>query len=183
MSEKPTQIFSKNSKKLKLLIQKVTLLIFDFDGVFTDGFVYVGPNGEEFLRCSKKDGWGIWLIRVNTNIRIVVVSSEENADPTQARCKKLNIECHTGVKDKVSFVSEVLKSTNADTVAYMGDNLNDLEAMKLCGFKITVADGHPLLKEMADYITLAKGGNHAVREICELILQAKNKQNSTTSLV
>ena len=182
MNKKSVQSFPKNSKKLKLLLQKITLLIFDFDGVFTDSFVYVGPNGEEFIRCSKKDGWGIWLIRVHTNIRVMVVSSEENAGPTQARCKKLNIECHTGVKDKVSFVSEVLKLTNTDTVAYMGDDLNDLEAMKLCGFKITVADGHPLLKEVADYITIAKGGNHAVREVCELILKA-NKQNITTPSV
>ena len=164
----------------KPVLKDTTLLVLDFDGVLTDGFVYVGPKGEEFLRCSKKDSLGIKWLQI-IGVSVMVLSRESKSGPIRSRCKKLNIACHTAVKDKTVFIKRVLQKMSRNQIAYMGDDINDLEAMKLCGFKITVADGHPLLKKTADYITSAKGGDHAVREVCELIIQAKNKQDTITS--
>lgn len=155
-----------------------TLLVLDFDGTLTDGFVYIGPNGEEFVRCSKKDGLGIkWLQDIG--VSVVVLSRESENAAIRSRCKKLNIVCHTGVKDKTIFIKKLLEKMSRNQISYMGDDINDLEAMKLCGFKATVSDGHPLLKRAADYTTSARGGDHAVREVCELIIKAKGKENIT----
>lgn len=156
-----------------------TLLVLDFDGTLTDGFVYIGPNGEELIRCSKKDSLGIrWLQDIG--VSVVVLSRESGSAAIRSRCRKLNIVCHTGVKDKTVFIKKLLKRMSQKQISYMGDDINDLKAMKLCGFKATVADGHPLLKKVADYITSARGGDHAVREVCELIIRAKGKEEIVT---
>lgn len=179
---------SKNVRSLKLkrvkmgkwaILKDTALLVLDFDGTLTDGFVYIGPNGEEFVRCSKKDSLGIkWLQDVG--VSVVVLSRESENAAIRSRCKKLNIVCHTGVKDKTVFIKKFLKRMSRNQISYMGDDINDLEAMKLCSFKATVADGHPLLKRVADYITSARGGDHAVREVCELIIRAKGKEDIIT---
>ena len=90
----------KRSRTLKNfdLLRKVGIVVFDFDGIFTDGFVYISQTGKEWLRCSKKDGLGIGLLK-RTGVKILVLSSEMNGSAIRWRCKKLAIECHIGISD------------------------------------------------------------------------------------
>lgn len=157
-------------------LKKVKLLAMDFDGVMTDGCVYVSQDGVESVRCSRKDGLGIELLK-KYGITAVVISKEVNPVVT-VRCKKLNIDCYQAVQDsdtKFEILERIIKEKNIDPsqVAYMGDDLNDIQVFKNVNLAITVADGHESLKELSHYITEAKGGDHAVREVCEKILIAQ----------
>ncbi len=164
-------------KNLLKDLAKIKLLALDFDGVMTDGFVYQDQDGRESVRCSRRDGMGIGILR-RSGVGVCVISTEKNP-VVSARCQKLKIPCTQGVESS-GGKGEVLKRFVKDSgfsmkeVAYVGDDVNDFIPLKLSGIAMTVADGHVLLKKICRYVTKAKGGDHAVREICELILKAKN---------
>lgn len=146
---------------------KIKILFSDFDGVFTNNFVYTSEDGKEFLRCSRLDGIGISLLR-KTGIELIVVSSEEN--PTvEHRCKKLNIECFYGVRNKGSLIKKILKNKKlkSESAIFIGNDINDLSAHQFCKFKIAVPDSHPSYIEHCEYVTKAPGGHGAIREICD----------------
>jgi len=154
----------------------VKLIAFDFDGVFTDGMVYVDQNGKESVRCSRKDGMGIALLKKN-NIPCVVISTEKNP-VVAARCEKLQLDYFQGV-DSALKKREVLERYCVEReivlsdVAYVGDDINDAEVLRVVGYPMTVADGHHSLDSIVVWKTSRAGGGHAVREICEYILMAK----------
>ncbi len=165
-------------EKQKLLegLSRVMLLGCDFDGVFTDGTVFQDQNGIESVRCSRKDGLGVDLLKRH-GIEVFVISKETNPVVTK-RCEKMGIPCVQAVntsEGKAEILKRLAqeKGLKPEEVAFMGDDLNDIPAMKFAGVAITVADGHEANKRIAHYITQAKGGKHAVREVAELILQAK----------
>lgn len=150
----------------------------DFDGIMTDGYVYVNQNGEEAARCSRKDGLGAEMLQ-NAGVYLAVISKEENP-VVLARCKKLKIDCWNAIYDgagKLQIFKRILedKKIFPEEAAYMGDDLNDAETLMNAGLAITVADAHEKVKNICHYITARKGGEHAVREVCEKILEAKNK--------
>ncbi|MCG2686748.1 HAD-IIIA family hydrolase [Candidatus Parcubacteria bacterium] len=156
--------------------KKIKLIAFDFDGVMTNGYVYVDENGKESVRCSRRDGLGIAMLKKN-DINVIVISKEKNP-VVSVRCKKLNIKCWQAVEDsnaKLDILKKVASDMDLslDDMAYVGDDLNDEEALRNVGLAITVQDGHEKIKKVCHYITKAKGGEHAVREICEEILKAK----------
>lgn len=161
-----------NEEKFK----RVRLLAMDFDGIMTDGKVYVDQDGQEMVKCSRKDGLGIELLK-KYGLDAVVISKETN--PVVAvRCQKLEIEYEQGAENserKLDIVKRIAAERGIDLseMAYMGDDLNDRAVLENVGLAITVADGHPDIKKVCDYITAAKGGGHAVREVCEKILEAK----------
>lgn len=161
---------------LREKFKKIKLLAMDFDGVMTDGYVYVNQNGKESVKCSRKDGLGVEMLR-NAGVYLAVISKEENP-VVLSRCKKLKIDCWNGVSDGASKLRIFLriledKKIFPEEAAYMGDDLNDLEALERAGLAITVADGHKKIKNICHYTTMAKGGEHAVREVCEQILQSR----------
>lgn len=163
------------SSKLKDL----TLLALDFDGVFTDGTVYVNQEGVEAVQCSRRDGLGINLLQKH-KIKVHVISKETNPI-VSVRCKKMGIACDQSIHDgdgKLEILERIMRDLklSPSNVAFMGDDLNDVPALKSANVAFTVADAHPAVKEIADYITEAPGGKHAVREVAELILQAKGIQ-------
>jgi len=163
-------------KRLKNKFRNIKLLALDFDGVMTDGFVYVDQNGKETVRCSRRDGFGIGLLRKH-GIASGVLSTEKNP-VVRARCLKLGISYWQGLElgsDKLAVLKRVLKNAHLApaVVAYMGDDLNDIAVMRYVGLPIAVSDAHRAVKKAAVYVTRAAGGNHAVREIIELMLQAK----------
>lgn len=156
--------------------KKIKLLAMDFDGIMTDGHVYVGQDGGETVFCSRKDGMGINLLK-KAGIDACVISSELNP-VVSARCKKLGIPCWQNVEStngKLGILQKIAgeKGLAVEEVAYMGDDVNDLAALEYAGLSLTVLDGHPDVKAIANYVTSAIGGKHAVREVCELILQSK----------
>jgi N-acylneuraminate cytidylyltransferase len=164
-------------KNIKSKFNKVKLLALDFDGVLTDGYVRVDQDGRESVRCSRKDGLGIELLKKN-KIEVVVLSKEANP-VVAARCRKLKIKCWQKIANgegKLEILKRIMKEkgVSPEEVAYMGDDLNDLKVLEKVGLAVTVADGHELAKRRCHYVTKAQGGQHAVREVCEEILKAKN---------
>ncbi len=157
-------------------LKKIKLLVLDFDGVLTDGYVYFRQDGMETVRCSRKDSLGINMLQ-KAGIGVVVISKETNP-VVQARCKKMGVDYYFGVGTGANKL-EVLKNyiaerdIAAEEVVYVGDDVNDLECLQFAGIGITVADGDEECKSVAQYVTVRDGGKHAVREICDLILKAK----------
>jgi YrbI family 3-deoxy-D-manno-octulosonate 8-phosphate phosphatase len=163
-------------KKLQEKLKKIRLLALDFDGVMTDGFVLLDEHGREYVRCSRKDGMGINLLK-KAGIKVIVISTEKNPVVSE-RCKKLAIPCVQGIessKGKRDILINYIEKEKlmARQVAYMGDDINDIDSLMVAGVALTVADANPLVKKMCDYITVRLGGMHAVREVCDLILQAQ----------
>lgn len=156
----------------------IRLVCADFDGVFTDAMVYTDQNGVESVRCSRRDSLGINMLK-REGISMHVISKETNP-VVAARCKKMGVTCDQAVNsgdDKTVIMQRVAREAGIELsqVAYIGDDVNDLAALQIAGFAVTVADGHPLVKEVSHYVTKARGGEHAIRELCEFILTAQGK--------
>ncbi len=165
-------------KQLKFLerLNKIEILALDFDGILTDGYVYINQQGEETVRCSRKDSLGINILQ-ELGICVVVISKETN-QVVATRCKKMNVDFFYGVDtgdQKLDILKRYLQERNLslEETVYMGDDVNDIACLQAVGVSVTVADGHPDCKTIADYITKRKGGEHAVREVCDLILESK----------
>ena len=148
----------------------VDLIVFDFDGVFTDNKVYTAQDGTETVVCDRRDGLGIEMLK-KLSIPMFILSMEQNP-VVIARAKKLDLEVKAGCEDKKRFLQKYFKQkgVNSANVIYIGNDLNDLEAMESVGYSICPGDSHRKVKEIASYILTAVGGNGAVREFAELIL-------------
>lgn len=150
------------------LIKQIRLLVFDFDGVFTDNSVYVSENGTESVRCSRGDGLGLSRLRAMERMELLVLSTEQNPVVT-ARCRKLKLLCIQGVADKAVRLGELAAERNLPlgNVAYVGNDINDAGCLKLAGLPIVVSDAHPEVRGMGRLRTTLPGGHGAVREICD----------------
>lgn len=165
------QLKQKNLR-LKKKLEKIKIVLADNDGVFTDTGVYYSDKGEEFKRFSIRDGMGVERLRKYAGIETIIITGEESGS-VSARAKKLKIkEYYLGIKRKADVLPEILKKNNVkpENIAFIGDDANDFELMKLIGFKVTPADGMNFIKEICDYVCENKGGNGAFRELAELIL-------------
>jgi len=159
---------------------KIKLLICDVDGVFSDGRIYLGNQGEELKAFHTKDGFGIKAI-LNAGINVAVITGRQS-HIVENRMQALGVPyIYQGKEDKLTVYQSLLEKLNLtpDNVAYIGDDVVDLPAIKDCGLGIAVQDAHPLVKQEADLITYTKGGFGAVREICDLFLQCHNLLNIT----
>jgi N-acylneuraminate cytidylyltransferase len=153
------------------LPERVAALILDFDGVFSDDKVYVFQDGREAVRCDRMDGMGIGLLK-KAGLPIWVLSTEPNP-VVQARATKLGIPCLHGLGDKDQALSQLLQEQGIEPaqVVYVGNDVNDLPCMALVGCAVAVADAHPAVLAQADITLEHNGGDGAIREICELILE------------
>jgi len=170
------QLMKKNIH-LKEKLEKIKIVLTDNDGVLTDTGVYYSAKGEEFKRFSIRDGMGIERLRKYAGVETIIITGEESGS-VKSRAEKLKIkEYYLGVKKKEELLKDIMKKNNVtkDEIAFIGDDSNDFELMKLVGFKATPSDGMSFIKEMADYICENKGGNGAFREVAELIIAFKNK--------
>ena len=179
MTSKPTTGEPNLDPIFKSKLQVIKLLALDFDGVLTDGRVYTNEEGIEMVRSSRRDSMGIGILEKN-GVEVVVISTEANP-VVSARCSKIKVPCFQRV-DKTEGKAEILRRVMAEKnlasaqVAYVGDDVNDLAVLKVAGVRLTVADGHPKVQAVCDYVATRKGGDHAVREICDLILEAQGKE-------
>lgn len=165
----------KNKDLIKKLAN-IRLIIMDVDGTLTDGSMYYSSKGEELKRFFVKDGMGIVLLH-KAGIKTAILTSE-NSGISISRAEKLKIdEIIVGSNNKSSDFEIILKKYNLvnENIAYIGDDVNDLHAMKLAGFSACPSDSVDIVKENADYICKNPGGRGAVRELAELILNAQNK--------
>ncbi len=159
-----------NNSIFKRKLTSVKLVVFDFDGVFTDNCVYVLEDGTEAVSCWRGDGIGLSKLK-QLKIPMMVISTEKNPVVGQ-RCKKLQIEYIQGCDDKLKILKQLVDThdcTLAD-VLYIGNDINDLDCLSAVGLPVVVADAHPDVIPKAEYITSAAGGKGAVREICDLLV-------------
>ena len=149
------------------------MIIFDFDGVFTDNRVLVLQDGSEGVFCNRADGFGIEAAR-RLGINLMVLSKEKNPVVT-SRCQKLNISCIQGCDNKAEVLKQEVNKLGLSLkdVAYMGNDTNDIECLKIVGFPVCVHDSHPDVAAVSFYVTKAKGGYGAVREFCDYIVKVK----------
>lgn len=162
--------------------RKIKLVLTDCDGVLTDTGTYYSANGEEMKRFSIRDGMGTERLRKFCNIETGIVTGE-NSGIVSSRAAKLNItEVHLGIKNKVTCVKEICERLNLqlEQIAFIGDDTNDIEVMKIVGLTACPSDATHFVKELADLIVESKGGNGAFRDFAEFIINAnlnKNKDN------
>lgn len=163
-------------RKLQALPDPVRALVMDFDGVLTDNRVYVMEDGREAVACSRGDGMGIVALR-RQGLDILVLSSEENP-VVAARCRKLKVECLQGVERKLPALQHWLEERGIppESAVYVGNDVNDLECLRFVGCPVVVADAHPDVKQSARFVLSKPGGQGAIRELCDLILQQRERQ-------
>jgi 3-deoxy-D-manno-octulosonate 8-phosphate phosphatase (KDO 8-P phosphatase) len=158
-------------------LKEVKLLVMDVDGTLTDGTAFYSKDGEAMKRFSLRDGMGIELLRKG-DIDVAILTTETSAVVT-ARAKKLKIE-HVilGSRNKKKSLKELTDSLGLDlkNVAYIGDDVNDYQAMQISGVAACPGDSVEKVKEISDIICKKNGGYGAVREFSEQILLAQNKE-------
>jgi YrbI family 3-deoxy-D-manno-octulosonate 8-phosphate phosphatase len=168
----------KISSQLHEKALKVKILFTDCDGVLTDNGVYYSSEGEVMKRFSIRDGMGVERLKNLCNVDTGIITGELSGS-VKKRAEKLKIEhLYLGIKDKKSKLKEIMESTglSAENIAYIGDDVNDLEIMELCGLTATPADGLSFVKEKVDFICSVKGGYGAFREFAELIIYLQQNE-------
>jgi 3-deoxy-D-manno-octulosonate 8-phosphate phosphatase (KDO 8-P phosphatase) len=162
-------------KSLKEKFKKVKLLILDVDGVLTDNSIIVDDNGVESKRFNISDGLGIYLAK-KSRIEVALISGRDSK-ATRIRAKELKIEniCLGENHKIVAFekIKDKLKVEDKE-ICFIGDDILDLPLLKKVGVPIAVKRSNPVIKKSALYVTFAKGGEGAVREVIDLILKSKN---------
>ncbi len=156
------------------VLKHLRLLALDVDGVLTDGGMYYGEGGEEFKKFQTRDGMGIKLLQVEGLLTAIITT--ENTNIVKRRAKKLGIsEVHQGIRNKLAVLHTLASKYNLSLseVAYMGDDLNDLEALGAVGFAGAPADCMDPVRQVVHYLCRRKGGEGAVREVADLILSAR----------
>lgn len=154
----------------------INLLVCDVDGVLTDAGMYYNADCDELKKFNTKDGKGFELLR-NLGIKIMLLTSE-NTSIVQRRSEKLKVDfCFMGIKNKKEKLDEFLKINKGfsyDKMAYIGDDLNDLEVLKCVEFSAVPLDSVPEVKKIARYQCQKSGGEGCVREVCDIIRRFKN---------
>ena len=154
--------------------RSIQLIAFDVDGVLTDGSLILGDKGDEYKIFHAHDGLGLVMLR-NAGLEIAVISAR-SSPIVEERMAALGIDyVYQGQSDKQTALKNLMQklNVNKEETAFVGDDLVDLPAMSLTGLAIAVANAQPLVREKADWVTSNGGGHGAVREICEMILQAQ----------
>lgn len=162
--------------KILDLARDIKLLICDVDGVFSDGLIYMGNQGEELKTFHTRDGYGVKSL-MNAGIEVAIITGRRS-QIVENRMQALGITLiYQGQDNKLQAYHDICErlSIPSHQIAYIGDDLIDWPVMEQVALKVCVADGHPLLAQRANYVTQIKGGYGAVREVCDLILQARNE--------
>ena len=163
-----------SSDALTAQFARIKLLVLDVDGIMTDGGLYYTESGEIVKKFNVKDGLGIKRL-INAGVEVAIISAN-SSEATLHRANRLNVQhVFINAKDKLAILKDLCEQLNISfsEVASMGDDLSDLPVMKAVGFPMTVADAMPENINSAQYVTAKSGGQGAVREVCDRILQAQ----------
>ena len=155
---------------------RIEMVIFDVDGVLTDGRLYLGNDGNEYKAFHIRDGHGIKML-LETGVDVAIISGRHAAS-VERRMADLGIRhVALGVQDKLAAFNSLLERLDltADQVAFVGDDLIDLPVMSQVGLAIAVQDADPFVKQHAHWQTPSPGGRGAAREVCELLLEARGQ--------
>ena len=154
---------------------RIRLAVFDVDGVFTDGRLYYGADGVELKAFHTRDGHGIKELK-RAGIQVAVISGRRSEAVTR-RMQELGVtHVFQGCNDKLPVFEQLLEQLGiaAEDTACIGDDTPDLPLIQRAGLGIAVSDAHPMVRAAAQFTTRAGGGHGAVREVCDLILTARN---------
>lgn len=154
--------------------RQVRLLIVDVDGVLTDGGLYFDNHGEELKRFCSLDGHGMRMA-LGGGIEIAVITGRRSKI-VEHRMRDLGVNhVYQGSRDKLPVFEQLLRDTGleAEQAAYVGDDLPDLPIMRRVGFAIAVQNAHGFVKQHCDWVTSARGGDGAVREVTDFILHSQ----------
>lgn len=159
----------------KKRLKKIKLVITDVDGVLTDGGMYYSKDGEFLKKFNTRDAMGMELL-LDLGIKTIMLT-RENSNIVKARAKKIKVsELYSGVLNKKTLLlKKILKKYNVklDQVAYIGDDLNDLEIMKSVGFSVTPSNGIDQIKKISNYVCKLNGGDGAFRELADIIISSQ----------
>jgi 3-deoxy-D-manno-octulosonate 8-phosphate phosphatase (KDO 8-P phosphatase) len=165
-----------NMQDLLQKAARIKLVIFDVDGVLTDGSLFIGDDGQEYKAFNSKDGHGMRMLQ-DSGVDIAIITGRIS-NVVEHRVKELGIKyVYQGKRQKLPAYEELLQSVNLDhdQIAYVGDDVVDLPVMSKVGLAICVQDAHPYVKRHSHWITDRAGGRGAARDVCELILEAQGK--------
>jgi YrbI family 3-deoxy-D-manno-octulosonate 8-phosphate phosphatase len=171
---KPTIRNSASRRPLRPILKGIRLFATDVDGVLTDAGMYYSESGDEWKKFNTRDGMGIKLLQKAGLITAIV--TQERTRLVARRAEKLAIpELHQGVMDKLSVIQDMATrhGISLQQVAYIGDDVNDIEALQAVGFSAAPADGIPQVLKIVGYVCREKGGEGAVRELAEMILRSR----------
>lgn len=156
------------------MLANINLVILDVDGTLTDGGVYIDSNGIETKKFNIKDGAGI-VLAGKAGIDFMILTGRRSSCVEQ-RAKELNIKyVYQGISDKLSCLKSFLEEKNLQpqNVAYMGDDINDLECMEYVGYTACPKDAVDTIKGKVDFISQYNGGCGAVRELCDMLMKQR----------
>ena len=161
------------SKKIKQKCKKVDLVLTDVGGVLTDGGMFYSNGREEFKKFNARDGMAVELLRSN-GINTIFLTKDDSK-VSKSRAKKLKIKIFYGIKNKEKKLNELCRTMkiNPENIAYIGDDINDIDIMKLVGLSASPNDAISQVKKIADYICENNGGSGAFREFADIILKEK----------
>jgi 3-deoxy-D-manno-octulosonate 8-phosphate phosphatase (KDO 8-P phosphatase) len=172
-----TRRHGKSSRSgLLRVLKPVRLVAMDVDGVLTDAGMYYSESGDELKKFNTRDGMGIKLLQAAGLVTAFI--TKEKTAIVERRGQKLAVpEVHQGVDDKLAVLTTLAKKygLSLNEVAYIGDDVNDLEALRAVGFSAAPADAMPSVLKAVHYICAKKGGEGAVREVADLILAARKQ--------
>lgn len=154
---------------------QIKLVVFDVDGVLTDGSLFIGDDGQEYKAFHSRDGLGMKLLR-KSGVEIGIITAR-TSEVVKHRMENLDIEhVYQGRLEKLPALKELLAKLRLsfEQTAYVGDDIVDLPVMRQVGLAIAVQDAHPLAKQHAHWQTPHGGGRGAARDVCELIMEAQN---------
>ena len=156
------------------IARSIQMAVFDFDGVFTNNLVLVLQDGREGVFCNRSDGLGLQALR-ERGTATLVISTEVNP-VVKVRCEKLKLPCFQGCGNKLKVLEEQAETlqVSLEEVAFMGNDVNDLECLRKVGLPACVSDSHPTVLESSLFITKLPGGGGAVREFCDFVVGAKD---------
>lgn len=183
MSSPVQTLYGEVEQSIVDIAKDIKLLICDVDGVFSDGRIYMGNQGEELKTFHTRDGYGIKSL-MNAGIEIAIITGRRS-QIVENRMTALGVSLiYQGQDDKVKAYYDICEklNINPEHTGYIGDDLIDWPVMEKVALKVCVADGHPLLAQRANYVTTIKGGHGAVREVCDLILQARDELDTHKGL-
>lgn len=156
---------------LREMIRPIKLVVFDVDGVLTDGSLLYGPDGESLKRFNVKDGVGLKLLQ-DVGIQVAIVSAK-SSPMVASRMKDLGIQhFYPETKNKLKKLNELAETLQLqlENCAFVGDDMVDVKPMQACGLSFCPADAYPMVKEVATQILGIEGGQGVAREVCDLIL-------------
>ena len=163
---------------IKEKAKNIELVIFDVDGVMTDGSLFFGDEGEEYKAFNSLDGHGLRMLQ-ECGVQVAIITGRQS-NVVKHRMQDLGVSIiYQGYRDKIPAFEALLKEDKLEKnqITYVGDDVVDLPIMSQLDFTIAVQNAHPFVKQHAHWITDRTGGRGAVRDVCEFILEAKGMLN------